>query len=546
MSRFSGLPARVLSACAIFALASCAASQDLDGDGIADADEKGRSPDSISLIAPSSPVGTVSGVVVNSLMVPIEGVNATLVLGDGADASHTYKATTSADGAFVFKDVPAGANAMVLLSKSGYSNARVSAFVPATGGNVPINNGNANVGVIALAQLNSTVKFRVFTALGKAAKGAHAYLEVNSTAYVTFQGAYGSSAGNYSGTADVDDNGLLSFTGAPDPGEMARITNPTFTLTIGALDEDNDGRADILGSVQSFSASGLFTQPDRTIVLADARTQQPLQILGSNLDSFGAAQSPPYRNSVKATDSINIVFNQPITQVDSTRLVKVVAENCETNVAVSVTQRAPNVLSIAPTAPWTLGNRYNIIVRATGLDSGQTVDFIGYFFAIDPTVPRPLGVSAAFQVRKAPGNTMSNALQIGDTLNVLFDTPVTYQGGGVVARAIVNFDLNGDNMTGGMTGFGEFNGPANSGFVIQNNEQLTATDPANGTFTCKSSGYSSRWEITITQFPMTGFIPAATQMRVVFPKDQTSSDTYQTAWGSPVAADVSGTLNVVP
>lgn len=535
---------RLLSACAIFALASCANYQDLNGDGVADADEKGRNPDTTQLIAPSSPVGTLSGVVVNSLQAPIEGVNAVLVLGDGADASHTYKATTSADGAFVFKDVPAGTQGQVLLSKSGYSSARINANVPATGGNVPINNGNGNTGVITLARLDSTVKFRVYTALGKAAKGAKAYLEVTSTAFVTTAGVYGAAIGNYSGSGEVDDNGVLTFTNAPDPGELARITNPNFTLTIGALDEDNDGRADILGSVQFYSASALFTQPDRTIILNDARTGQPLQILGTNVESFTTGGSPPYRNALKANDSINIVFNQPITQVDTTRLVKVVQENCETNVAVSVTQRAPNVLSIAPTTPWTLGNRYNIIVRATGLDSGATVDFIGYFFAIDATVPRPLSTTAAFQVRKGPGNTMSNALQPGDSLNVVFDTPITYQGG-PLARALVNFDLNGDSMTGGMLGFGEFNGPVGSGFVITNNEQLTANDPMNGTFACKSSGYSSRWSISIN-FPMSGFVPSATQMRVVFPKDNTSSATFQTAWGSPVIADVSGTINVVP
>lgn len=535
---------RILSACAIFALASCANYQDLNGDGVADADEKGRSPDTTQLIAPSSPVGTVSGIVVNSLQAPIEGVNVVLILGEGADASNTTKATTSADGAFVFKNVPGGAQAQVVLSKTGYSSARINANVPANGGNVPINNGNGNVGVVTLAQLASTVKFRVYTALGKSARGARAYLEVNSTAFLTFSGTYGNAVGNYSGTADVDENGLLTFTNAPDPGELARITNPQYILTIGALDEDNDGRSDVLGTVQQFSASALFTQPDRTIILADARTGNALSILGTNIESLTTNGSEPYRNALKANDSINIVFNQPITQVDTTRLVKVVQENCETNVAVSVTQRAPNVLSIAPTAPWTLGNRYNIIVRATGLDSGNTVDFIGYFFAIDATVPRPLSSTAAFQVRKAAGNTMSNALQPGDQLNVVFDTPVTAQGASI-ARALVNFDLNGDGMTGGMLGFGEFNGPAGSGFVIGNNEQTSANDPMNGSFTCKQSGYSSRWSINIT-FPMSGFVPAQTQMRIVFPKDQNSSQTFQTAWGSPVQQDVTGAVNVVP
>jgi hypothetical protein len=170
---------------------------------------------------------------------------------------------------------------------------------------------------------------------------------------------------------------------------------------------------------------------------------------------------------------------------------------------------------------------------------------IGYFFAIDPTVPRPLSTSGAFQVFKATGNTMSNALQSGDRLYVEFDTPIALQTGGPAAYALVNFDLNGDSMTGG-TGVGEFNNTLNSGFSVSNAEQLTARDPSDGSFTCRASGYSRRWQIAITTFPSSGFIPASTGMKIVFPKDNQSSDTYQTAWGSPVAADVAGTLNIVP
>ncbi len=538
---------RILTASVALALCACGPKEDLNKDGVVDGV---REPDSVSQIAPSTPVGTVSGIVVNSNATGIEGVQVVMVLGDGADASRSFKATTNTDGAYVFKDVPGGSNAQLVFSKTGYSNARLNSNVPGATGNFPINNGNGNAGVLTLAQLNGTLKFRVYTAQGRPAKGAKAYLEVSPTAFQSFTGQYGNGVGSFSAAADVDENGLLTFTGTPDLAELARIsalsTNVAFALTIGALDEDNDGRTDALGTLNTYSAQGLFQNPDRTILLGDAHlTGGPLSIVATNLDSFSASFSPPYRNAVKANDPITLVFNQPITQVDTTRLVKVVQEDCQTNVAVSVTQRAPNVLSIAPTAAWTLGSRYNIIVRATGLDTGVTTDFIGYFFAIDATAPRPLSTTAAFQVRKAMGNTMTGSLQPNDTLNVLFDTPIISQGG-PVARAIVNTDLNGDGVTGGMTGAGEFNGPANTGFIISSNEQLTATDPTMGSFTCRASGYSSRWSITITTFPATNFIQASTGMRVVFAKDQQSSDTYQTAWGSPVGADVNGTINIVP
>lgn len=342
----------LLMACAVFAFA-CAPIVDENGDGIADGT---RAPDTTSLIAPSNPVGTISGVVVNSNQAPIEGVNVTLVLGDGADASHVRKGVTNGDGAFAFKDVPASAEGQVLLSKTGYSNARLSAFVPGNAGNFPINDGNANVGVVTLGQLTSTVKFRVYTASGRPAKGAKGYLEVRGTAFRTSAGVYGSAVGNFSGAADVDDNGVLTFTNAPDTAELARIGSnaSSFELTIGALDEDGDMVIDALGTTTSYTPAALFTNPDRTLILPAARTNAALAILASNLESFGTpapgTYSPPYRNAVKANDAINIVFNQAITQADTTRLIKVVQEDCETNVAVSVTQRAPNVVSIAPVA----------------------------------------------------------------------------------------------------------------------------------------------------------------------------------------------------
>lgn len=536
---------RLFTACAVLALAACAPKEDANGDGIADGI---NAPNSVSTIAPSTPVGTISGVVVDTNYQPLEGVQVTMVLGEGADASRTYKATTNTEGTYVFKDVPGGSAAQILLSKAGYSNARLSGSVPGGAGNFPINDGNGNAGVVALSKLNTTLRWRVYTATGRPAKGARAYLEVQSTAWVTTSGTYGNACGNFSATADVDENGLLTFTGAPDPAEVTRVSSSiNYVLTIGALDEDGDGRSEALGVLRTYTANALFTEPDRnnTIILPDGRLTTGLAIVATNLDSFATASSPPYRNAVKASDPITIVFNQPITQVDATRVVKVVQEDCQTNVAVSITQRAPNVLSIAPTASWTLGSRYNIIVRATGLDSGATTDFIGYFFAIDATAPRPLSNTAAFQVRKAAGNTTTNVLQPGDALYVVFDMPITYQAG-PRARAYIQFDLNGDSTVGGLSGDGEYNGPPNSGPMIAGAEQTSATDPTAGTFTCKTSGYSSRWSITIPNFPTNQQIPANIQMRVQFPRDQTSSDAYQTVWGAPVTTDVTGNINILP
>ena len=295
---------RIFTLCAAaLSLAACAPKDDLNGDGIVDGV---RHPNSVSQIAPSTPVGTISGVVINTQNTGIEGAQVTMIVGEGSDASRTYKTTTNAEGAYVFKDVPGGSGVQLLISKTGYSNARLSSNVPGAVGNFPINDGNGSAGVLTLTQLNGTQKFRVYTSQGRPAKGAKAFLEVKQTAFQTFNGVYGDPCGNYSGAAEVDENGLLTFTGSPDLTELSRISGSiVFALTIGALDEDSppDGRADALGTISNFTASSLFTNPDRTIILGDAHTLAPLQIVATNLDSFTGAFAPvPQRGEGEQRD----------------------------------------------------------------------------------------------------------------------------------------------------------------------------------------------------------------------------------------------------
>lgn len=539
---------RILSACMLLALAACAPKEDANGDGIVDGI---REPNSVSQIAPSNPIGTLSGVVMNSQNQPIDGVQVTLVLGGAGSEGGTFSATTNGNGAYAFNRLPAGSSAQLLFSKTGFTTARYTTTVPAAAGQFPINDGNGNAGTVTLVQLSSNIKFQVFTSAGRPARGAKAFVEINNSAFLSTGGVYSSGTGTFSATADVDEAGLLTFSNLPDLGELARINTAGFTtstvvVSVSAIDEDNDGFVDWNGSVTSYSASQLFVNPNRTLVLPRSGTVNPIAIVASNLDSFGSAGSPPYRNAVKGSDPITIVFNQAIAQNDNTRLVKVVGEDCQANVAASVTQRTPNSLSISPSMPWTLGARYNIIVRVTGLESGTTEDFIGYFFAMDPASPRAIGNTARFEARKVSGNMMANAYQPGDTLYVVFDSPVTNQGA-AVAVAQVDFDITGDGMTGGSTGFGEFGGPENQGFSITNAEQLQATRPIDGTFTCKASGYSSRWLVNGVTFPPASqAIPQGTTMKIVFPRNNSSSATYQSISGSPVLVDPAGTITVIP
>lgn len=491
----------------------------------------------VSQLASSKPLGTLSGLVQNTRFEPIEGAGVTLVLGEGGDGSATFKATTNAQGAYFFKDLPAGSNGQLAVSKAGFGSARQTIFVPSNAGNFPIDNGNANAAILVLTELNGTVKFTVFSASGKPAKGAVGLLEVTPAAFSSsVSGTYGSSQGVTSVTATADESGVLTFAGVPSPAELTRVSG-NYQLYVGALDEDGDGQVDSLGTSRSYSGSTLFTNPTQSLFLSDARATGTLSISAANLDSLTSAfgTSTPLLNALKPNEPITVVFNQPI--VEATRSVKVVAEDCWTNVPVTVTQRAPNVLSILPATPWTTGTEYHVVIRATGFDSGSTRDFRGFFFAIDPTAPRPAGMTPSFIAKKAPGNTNASSFEPGDELYVSFDTPLSLVGG-PQGRGFITFDLNGSGGVGGMDP-GETGSPFSAGFTIDLAEETY--DAMNSTFTCRTNGYGSRYRINYSGLPAGG-VPANTPMRVTLPDDQAGSTGYQTAWGQVAAGDFNGSV----
>ena len=158
--------------------------EDANGDGIADGVLK---PDSVSVVAPATPKGTVSGQVLDTRMAPLAGATVTLLI--GSDASGTqFSAQTDGAGNFMFSGVPAGSTVLLTASKEGYTTLRASADVPSNAGNIPINNGNASVGALMLAETNGTLRFTLYTDSGRPAAGAHAYLQALPSGMVAYSG----------------------------------------------------------------------------------------------------------------------------------------------------------------------------------------------------------------------------------------------------------------------------------------------------------------------------------------------------------------------
>jgi hypothetical protein len=201
---------------------------------------------------------------------PIADANVVLVLGTGFTAA----LRSGADGAFRFDKVPAGAAGQLLISKDGFGTVRVQVSVPGSAGNVPLNDGNANAGVILLLELNGSVRYQLQTANGRPARGARALLEVSPAGFQLFnREGFGDPQGQLSFEGQADDTGTLTFMNVPAPAELARTSNSTnYTLIVGGLDEDGDGDNEFNGLIDQRSGRSFFIGGVPTLRLPDSRT----------------------------------------------------------------------------------------------------------------------------------------------------------------------------------------------------------------------------------------------------------------------------------
>ncbi len=518
----------------------CAGGEDKNKDGVADGV---RVPDSVSVVAATQAVGSISGQIVDAKLAPLADADIVVVLGKPEGAS-SYKTKSDAEGNFALKSLPAPSSVQIIVSKADFGTVRVNSNVTGATGNFPVNDANTNVGQIGLFKLDGTFRVNVFLPNGRPAARAKAFMEVSSAGFQAFNGTYGSSAGTVSLEATVDDQGVLTFTKLPNLVDLARMQTNAFSTTLGlviaGLDEDNDGRFEFVGTNVNYTPRNYITQGATPIILTDGRATTTLSVVGSNVDTLAGGSAAPLRNLLRASEAITVLFNQPV--VESTIQVRITEENCGTAVASTKTLRAGSLLTIAPTAGWVANKEYNIAIRATSADNGGLFSRTGFFFVGELNSPTALEATAQWGVKKAMGNTMGDRLQTGDDLWVIFNTPIRKIGSTADAKVFVSADLNNNGMVGGMNDNGEF-GSTVSTITITADEPTF--DVNNGTFGCTASNYTTRWRVTNLPVPTMG-LPIPTNMKVLLPKDISTTAGYQTIWGAPFALEVTGALSILP
>ncbi len=524
--------------------------QDRNGDGIAD---NVRDPTSVVLNAPSTPTGTVSGQVLSTRLQPLDGVTVTLNAGglkNGNEDASTFtglSTVTDASGTFSFTGVPAGGDILVTLSKQGYSTVRVTTSIANTAGDAPLSNANANVGPYTMTQTNATLKFLVVDRNGRPAKGAKAVLEAAPAAtLVSGNSAYGTGRGVVIADATADDAGFLTFSSIPGPDELARLSTSgsEYTVTVAALDSNNDGIPDSAGVVNTYSARTMLTDSTTPVIrLPDARGNLGnFQVLASNVGSFptsnggGSALGAYTENVLRPTDPIYMVFNHYV--LDSSVTIRISDETGKQFFTSTKTLTGGSVLTITP-AGLTANKEYNIAVHAVSLDTGAVYDGLAYFFVADLAAPAPAVDVTSVQFHDT-GLSPDGFLNPGEIVEVNFNQPMGIPGNPTLNIVYFDRDLNGSTSTG--DSFGE-KGHTGTGFTLLRTEYAGGPDgtATNQTLNVKQSGYTTRYA-----FRYNGGVnvPASTTVQLAFNRLSDSSGNIQSLWGQPLQGIIEKPLAV--
>ncbi|ATB35392.1 hypothetical protein CYFUS_000805 [Cystobacter fuscus] len=411
--------------------------KDENGDGIADGI---RDPDSVSVVAPANPKGTVSGQVLDTAMQPLAGASVRLTIGSDT-AEGKYVVQTDGLGNFMIKNVPAGSTVLVTIAKEGYATLRASATVPSSAGNIPINDGNASLGLVMLTKTQSKVSFTLLTDKGQPAVGAQAFLEAYPAGLISAAGTTVQATSTVTATPAVADAmGVVTFNNVPSPSELTRIGTPPsgntstayYRLWVDPVDVNGDGVIDSGGYAAPIDASLLLKSGSQIITLNPAKNSTgsaSFTLVATNVPSLQlTASSPaeakkPLRNLLRPGEPIFLGFSQPVAR--DSLIAILTGEQGQTPIDLTVTSsETGDVYMLTPSVTNVLeGQEYNLILRATSAYSGAVQTWKGYFVSGDVKTPRPLQLDS---VTFKDGTTgTAGVLDPGECVILTFNQVVT-------------------------------------------------------------------------------------------------------------------------
>lgn len=534
-----------------FLVASCSGEpEDANGDGIKDGI---RDPNNVTVVVPATPKGTVSGQVLSTSLAPLADVNVSLTI--GGESADSRKTTTNAEGNFVFKDVPAGAQVLVTVAKQGYASLRATSTVPSQAGNVPINNGNASFGPITLTQLNGSLRFHLVTPTGQPAQNVRATLEASPSGSVILGNFENVPASVSSVVVEATSNaqGVLTFTDIPAPSELARLRQGRYRLWVSPMDSNSDGIPETGGYVDEYDGGEMVANSTPRLINLPYSRQggATLVIENSNVGSIkNGTDLDPLRNMVKPGESIHVYFNQPVQQ--NSLLVRLTDEYSKELLPVSAAvNNGGYSATITPGQGIQEGKEYNLYLRAVSQEGGSNLSRTGFFFGGDAASPRTVALAEVrYQETAQPPNATAQQINDGERIYVNFNVPVARPfGGSAFVQVFFNADIDGNGTIGGVS-IGEVGNNSGQGFNLVIDEPTgpyvtRSNQPETPVFPINFSGYSTRYSFLYTSgtaTPLRELNPSNTSIIVAFSKLPTrTSETYETVWGQPITSDLQAT-----
>lgn len=547
------------------ALAGCSAElRDDNKDGVADGI---RNPDNVSVVAPSTPRGTVSGQVLTTRLTPLSEATVELVVGN----AQALRTSTDQSGNFAFNDVPAGAQVLLTVSKQGSATLRATATVPSAAGNIPINNGNASFGPIALAELNSSVRISLVLPNGRPAVGVRATLEATPSGVFIIGNSNIASSAVVSSVVAVgssNDQGVVTFTGLPSPAELDRIGSYAgggrYRLWVDPLDANNDNNPETGGHTETITASAMLTGGSLRVVRLPhpQSASQGFNILASNLDMLrDNGLRVPVRNMIRPGEPLYITFNHPVQQGSTLVLLTDEFGSQLLPVTTSVGGLG-NVLTVLPGSAVTFqeGQEYNLHVRAVSAQTGETVTRDGFFFVGDSSSPRPLALTRiAYQ--ETATNTAAR-LDRGEIVYLTFNQGIEARrtaDTSPLVEVFIDADIDGSGVInnavgerGNARGIPAYACEPTTHTPLASLDGTAANLPArafpNPVFPFGASGFTTRLCFTYTAGATTASLnPDTTTMYVRFDRvRERTTDVYETIWGSPVYEEFNARTSVLP
>ncbi|MFH1807710.1 MAG: hypothetical protein ABIJ09_03115 [Pseudomonadota bacterium] len=478
--------------------------KDVNGDG------KDDGVAATTVIAPSNPTGTVTGMVLDAATgVPLpEGRSFTVRLvagGYGGSTLGQQQVISDGSGQFRFTEVPAGVGITVVISGDGYATAYATVQLNAEVGNFPSANAHVAVPPIELIELSGHVDVMVLAPDGRAVAGADVFID---TDFAYFLG--GTAVGRVHAAAQTDADGRAALTGLPNAAVLAyRIPNRSFIVTVPPPDIDGDDLPDYTGAISSFTvATAAVEVAPLTVVVGFPTGDLPLRVVASNLADLvnPAASSPkpvPTPSVLPKTGNVTIAFNQPV-EVDSFlfRLVGETGGNFigPTSYDESAFNAYRNVVTIPLPGSLQAGQEYNAYIEARPAQLGSGGAYRGgVAFFIEPTTE-----SVVVSLVRHEERTYNNIIEGGDYIWFLLDVPVgARKDDGTAATAAdllpVRIQVSGiDVQTGNATSSGTADHPMEFGYTgeeLPPRADLVEVVPQGAAYV--ASGYTTQLRLTL-------------------------------------------------